>query len=328
MKNDLNGRTAVLLINLGTPEKPEEKEVREYLKEFLSDKDVIRLPRLIWLPILYSFILPFRSKKSAELYKQVWTERGSPLLFNTCDQSKSLQKRMEENNPNKYHIEVAMRYGVPSIDSAIKKLKNNGFKKIIYIPLFPQYSTTTTLSIHKKINKFKQVFPKNKFLSNFHTHNLYIEAISNKIKKFQEDNGSPDKLLFSYHGIPKSYIGPDEPYEEQCYKTSELIADKLKLQKKSYEVVFQSRLGTSEWLKPYLSERLKELPDEGIKNIQIFCPGFVSDCLETLEEVGEEAKDIFLDANGKKYNFISCLNDDSSFIDLLEDIVLTKEQEF
>ncbi len=328
MNNNSNCRTAVLLINLGTPDKPEEKEVREYLKEFLSDKDVIRMPRVIWLPILYTFILPFRSKKSAELYKQVWTKRGSPLLFNTYDQAECLQKKMNKNYPEKYHIEFAMRYGKPSIDSVIKKLESFGYKKIIYIPLFPQYSTTTTLSIFKKICEYKKLFTNYKFVSDFHKHNVYIQALSNKIKRFQEENGNPDKLLFSYHGIPKSYIGPDEPYEAQCYKTSELIAKQLKIQKQDYEVVFQSRLGKSEWLKPYLSERLKELPNHGVKNIQVFCPGFVSDCLETLEEVGEEAKDTFLDSNGEKYNFINCLNNHDSFIDVLEDIIINQEKEF
>ena len=328
MKKDLTKRIAVLLINLGTPEKPYKQEVREYLKEFLSDRDVIRLPRFIWLPILYGFILPFRSRKSAKLYQQVWTERGSPLLFNTYDQSKHLQKKLNKHEPYNYHVEVAMRYGKPSIDSAVEKLRADGFKKIIYIPLFPQYSTTTTLSIYKKICEFEKMISEFKFVSEFHTHNLYIKAIADKIRKFQENNGIPDKLLFSYHGIPKSYIGSDEPYEEQCHKTSELIARQLKIEKPSYEVVFQSRLGKSEWLKPYLSERLKELSQEGISNIQIFCPGFVSDCLETLEEVGQEAKTIFLNSNGNRFDFIKCLNSDDGFMNMLENIVLSKEKEF
>ena len=328
MSKDSNQRIAVLLINLGTPDKPQAKEVREYLREFLSDRDVIRLPRLIWLPILYGVILPFRSKKSAKLYQQVWTERGSPLLYNTYDQSKNLQKRLNSNKPDKYHVEVAMRYGNPSIDSVMEKLINDGFKKIIYIPLFPQYSTTTTLSIYKKICEFEDMIPMYKFVSGFHSHDLYIKAMVNKLQKFQENKGVPDKLLFSYHGIPKSYIGTDEPYEEQCHKTSKLIAEKLNIEESSYESVFQSRLGKAEWLKPYLSERLKELPSEGKNNVHIFCPGFVSDCLETLEEVGQEGKEIFLKSNGRHYEFITCLNSNDGFIGLLENIVLGKEKEF
>ncbi len=326
MNKDINQKIAVLLINLGTPDKPYKKEVREYLREFLLDKDVIRLPRLIWLPILYGSILPFRSKKSAELYQKIWTERGSPLLFNTYDQSKYLQKRLDHHESNKYRVEVAMRYGNPSIESIIEKLKNDGFRKVIYIPLFPQYSTTTTLSVYKKIFKYKKIIPLFEFVPEFYSHNLYIKAIKDKIQKFQKDRGTPDKLLFSYHGIPKSYIGPNEPYEEQCYITSQLIAEQLKIEKSSHETVFQSRLGRAKWLQPYLSERLRELPGEGINNIQIFCPGFVSDCLETLEEVGQEAKEIFLESNGNQFEFISCLNSNDGFLDTLEDIVFSKSK--
>ena len=330
MKKTLTKKIAVLLVNLGTPEKPYKEEVREYLKQFLSDEDVIRLPRLIWLPILYGFVLPLRSKKSALRYQKIWTEWGSPLLYNSYSQSGFLQKKLDDHEAGKYHVEVAMRYGKPSIESKLQKLRHIGLGEIIFIPLFPQYSTTTTQSIAKEISNF---FIKNnanemlkkinfKLVLDFHAHSLYIKAAADKIRKFQKQKEVPDKLLFSYHGIPKSYIGPDEPYEEQCYKTAELIAEYLKIDKSSYEVVFQSRLGKSEWLRPYLSERLKELPQEGIKNIQIFCPGFVSDCLETLGEIEQEAKTIFLNSNGEKFDFITCLNSGNGFIELLKNIVV------
>ena len=333
MNKDLTDRIAVLLINLGTPEKPYKEEVREYLKEFLSDKDVIRLPRLIWLPILHGFVLPFRPKKSARLYQKVWTERGSPLLFNTYDQSRSLQKKLDDYKPGKYHVDVAMRYGKPSISEKLNDIANKGGKKIIIIPLFPQFSTTTTRSIVNKVleickKDLKSSSLKTKIIEHFHDDELYIKASVEIIKKFQETHGAPDKLLFSFHGIPKSYIGPDEPYHTQCLATAKLIAQSLKLNQSSYEIVFQSRFGMAEWIKPYLSDRLVSLPTENKKNIQVYCPGFVSDCLETLEEINNESRELFLNSSGEKFSFIPCMNSDKIFIECLENLVIRKSEGF
>jgi len=318
--------TAVLLINLGTPKEPNTFEVKKYLREFLMDKNVIRLPRIIWLPILFGIILNTRPKKSAELYKKIWTKDGSPLLVHTVKQAKLLQSYLNTKKSQKFFVDFAMRYGTPSIESKLLSLCLNGYKKIIIIPMFPQYSTTTTKSIEEKINT---VISQNNILSNvqikiirdFFQEDLYIQSSAEIIKAFQKKNGPCQKLLFSFHGIPKSYLDKNEPYKKQCIITANQIAKYLNLEKNSYEIVFQSRFGLSEWIKPYLSDRLKELPTEGIKDIQVFCPGFVSDCLETLEEINEESKELYLISNGEKFEYIPCINEHETFIKALENIV-------
>ena len=317
--------TGVLLVNLGTPKSPNVEDVRTYLSEFLSDPDVIRLPRILWLPLLHLIILRIRPKKSSKLYQKIWSNNGSPLLYNTTLQLESLRNKINLENNNLF-LDIAMRYGEPSIESKIKKFHGKGIRKILIIPMFPQYSTTTTRSIIKKTHSILRKFNlTNKIFINvindFHDNDLYINSCANLIKKFQDNNGKPQKLLLSFHGIPKSYICDEEPYQKQCLITSKLIAQKLNLQTSDYEIVFQSRFGKAEWIKPYLAERLKKLPAENIKNIQVFCPGFVADCLETIEEIGEESHDLFLDSKGLKFNFIPCLNDSSDYIEAMINII-------
>ena len=262
-----NDKLGVLLINLGTPNSTSEEDVRIYLKEFLSDSDVIRLPRFFWLPLLNLVILRTRPKKSAELYKKVWTEWGSPLLYYTYSQAGLLSKKINTSEHPNYVIDVAMRYGKPSMLQAIRKFTDIKISNIIVIPMFPQYSTTTTRSIARKLLEIQQddLFKKINifFIKDFHDDIDYINSCQSTIKDFQITNGKPDKLLFSFHGIPESYIGPDEPYRDQCFNTAKLIAAKLHLAENMYEVVFQSRFGKSEWIKPYLANRLEELPLEG-----------------------------------------------------------------
>ena len=323
MKSELKLKTVVLLVNLGTPNQPTEEQVRIYLKEFLSDKDVIRLPRIFWLPLLHLIILRVRPKKSAELYKKVWTEWGSPLLYNTFLQAGLLRKKLEGN----FSVDVAMRYGKPSIQSKMIEYKNNGFDNIIFLPMFPQYSTTTTKSIANKIARIikkEKIYVDDKNISlikDFHDHEGYINASVLHIQSFQKIHGKPTKLLLSFHGIPKSYVGDDEPYQSQCIKTAELISKKLNLSDNQFEIVFQSRFGKAEWIQPYLAERLEKLPNEGIKDIQVYCPGFSSDCLETIEEIGEESHDLFMESGGEAYKFIPCLNGNSLFIEFLEYLI-------
>ena len=317
--------TGVLLVNLGTPKSPNVEDVRTYLSEFLSDPDVIRLPRILWLPLLHLIILRVRPKKSSKLYKKIWSNNGSPLLYNTTLQLESLRNKINLENNNLF-LDIAMRYGEPSIESKIKKFHGKGIRKILIIPMFPQYSTTTTRSIIKKTHSILRKFNlTNKIFINvindFHDNDLYINSCANLIKKFQDNNGKPQKLLLSFHGIPKSYICDEEPYQKQCLITSKLIAQKLNLQTGDYEIVFQSRFGKAEWIKPYLAERLKKLPAENIKNIQVFCPGFVADCLETIEEIGEESHDLFLNSKGLKFNFIPCLNNSSDYIEAMINII-------
>ena len=327
MNLEKNNAVVVLLVNLGTPKQPNTEEVRLYLKEFLSDKDVIRLPRIFWLPLLHLIILRVRPKKSAELYKKVWTEWGSPLLYNTFLQAGLLRKRFTDKTDPVFLIDVAMRYGAPSLESKILEYKNKDYNNFLILPMFPQYSTTTTKSI---ANKLKMIMKKNIgleeqlnifFIKDFHDNEQYIISSSNQIELFQNKFGKPKRLLLSFHGIPKSYIAEDEPYQTQCFATAKLIAKKLNLNKDSYDVVFQSRFGKAEWIQPYLAETLETLPSENIKDIQVFCPGFVSDCLETIEEIGDESKELFLNSGGQKYNFIPCLNGNTMFIDMLENLI-------
>ena len=327
MNLEKNNAVVVLLVNLGTPKQPNTEEVRLYLKEFLSDKDVIRLPRIFWLPLLHLIILRVRPKKSAELYKKVWTEWGSPLLYNTFLQAGLLRKRFTDKTDPVFLIDVAMRYGAPSLESKILEYKNKDYNNFLILPMFPQYSTTTTKSI---ANKLKMIMKKNIgleeqlnifFIKDFHDNEQYIISSSNQIELFQNKFGKPKRLLLSFHGIPKSYIAEDEPYQTQCFATAKLIAKKLNLNKDSYDVVFQSRFGKAEWIQPYLAETLETLPSENIKDIQVHCPGFVSDCLETIEEIGDESKELFLNSGGQKYNFIPCLNGNAKFIDMLENLI-------
>ena len=314
-----------ILVNLGTPDKPYEKEVRTYLKEFLSDKFVIRLPRLFWLLLLNLVILRTRPKKSAELYRKVWTKWGSPLLFHTYAQTGYLRQLARDSNLDIY-FDTAMRYGNPSIKKILYKTIDNGSRDITIMPMFPQYSTTTTLSIFEKI---KDIIKKDKKFFNdvtinavnsFHDNKLYIKACASQIRLEQRDLDKPQKLIFSFHGIPESYIGEDEPYQKECLHTATLIAKELKLKTDEYEVAFQSRFGKAEWIKPYLSSRLEELPKEGVKKIHVFYPGFSSDCLETIDEIGRESKEEFMEHGGELFHFIPCLNSHHDFIKALMDI--------
>ena len=220
-----------------------------------------------------------------------------------------------------------MRYGKPSIQSKMIEYKSNGFNNIIFLPMFPQYSTTTTKSIANQIARIikkEKIFIDDKNISlikDFHDHEGYINASVLHIQSFQKIYGKPTKLLLSFHGIPKSYVGDDEPYQSQCIKTAELISKKLNLSDNQFEIVFQSRFGKAEWIQPYLAERLEKLPNEGIKDIQVYCPGFSSDCLETIEEIGEESHDLFMESGGETYKFIPCLNGNSLFIEFLESLI-------
>tara|TARA_Y100000389_G_scaffold204538_1_gene257798 strand:- start:11350 stop:12336 length:987 start_codon:yes stop_codon:yes gene_type:complete len=314
-----------ILVNLGTPDQPYEKEVRTYLKEFLSDKHVIRLPRFFWLTLLNLVILRTRPKKSAALYRKVWNNWGSPLLFHTYAQTGFLRELARELQQD-IHFDTAMRYGNPSIKEILYKNIKNNYTDITLLPMFPQYSTTTTLSIFESvrsiINKDKNFFSGINInaIKSFHDNNFYIKSCASQIKSAQKNLSKPDKILFSFHGIPESYIDDNEPYQKECLSTSLLLARELQLSDSEYEVAFQSRFGKSEWIKPYLSSRLKELPQEGTKKIHVFCPGFSSDCLETIDEIGRESKEEFLEHGGESFDFIPCLNSNEEFIKALMNI--------
>ncbi|MUH72324.1 ferrochelatase [Psychrosphaera haliotis] len=315
-------KIGVLLTNLGTPDAPTKEALKPYLKEFLSDPRVVEIPRLIWWCILNGVILPFRSRRSAKAYKGVWTEEGSPLLVNT----QNIANKVAEHYSDKSDVIVdfAMRYGNPSVESKLQGLLNQGARKVIVLPLYPQYSATTTASTFDAVaDVFKKTrfIPELRFVNHYTDSKKLIIALANKIRKSWEANGKADKLIFSYHGIPNRYWHNGDPYACQCHKTSRLLAEELGLGEGEYLTCFQSRFGKEEWVKPYLDHTLKALPSEGIKSVQVVCPGFSADCLETIEEIGEENRDYFLEAGGAKFEYISCLNDEAEHIDALSEII-------
>ena len=313
-------KKGVLIAYLGTPDSPDVLSVRRYLKEFLSDPRIIEVPKIIWWFVLNIFILNFRSFNSARLYKSIWTDGGSPLLVNCIKIKEKIQKSL----PSNYQVALGMRYGNPSIKSALNELKEANCRDIEVITLFPHYSATTVGSIFDAVSteiKSWRWVPSVKFLNSYHDNPLLIEILSERIKKSFDSQGKPDKLVFSYHSIPKKYFDSGDPYHCLCQKTSRLIAEKLSLDEKDYITAFQSRFGPSEWLKPYTSETMKSLPKEGIKSVQVVSPGFGVDNLETLQEIDIENKEYFEDAGGENFHYIPCLNDDDDHVEFLISLI-------
>ena len=313
-------KKGVLIAYLGTPDSPDVLSVRRYLKEFLSDPRIIEVPKIIWWFVLNIFILNFRSFNSARLYKSIWTEGGSPLLVNCI----KIKEKVQKSLPSNYQVALGMRYGNPSIKSALNELKEANCRDIEVITLFPHYSATTVGSIFDAVSteiKSWRWVPSIKFLNSYHDNPLLIEILSERIKKSFDSQGKPDKLVFSYHSIPKKYFDSGDPYHCLCQKTSRLIAEKLSLNEKDYITAFQSRFGPSEWLKPYTSETMKSLPKEGIKSVQVVSPGFGVDNLETLQEIDIENKEYFEDAGGENFHYIPCLNDDDDHVEFLISLI-------
>jgi ferrochelatase len=313
-------KKGVLIAYLGTPDSPDVLSVRRYLKEFLSDPRIIEAPKIIWWFVLNIFILNFRSFNSARLYKSIWTEGGSPLLVNCI----KIKEKVQKSLPSNYQVALGMRYGNPSIKSALNELKEANCRDIEVITLFPHYSATTVGSIFDAVSteiKSWRWVPSVKFLNSYHDNPLLIEILSERIKKSFDSQGKPDKLVFSYHSIPKKYFDSGDPYHCLCQKTSRLIAEKLSLDEKDYITAFQSRFGPSEWLKPYTSETMKSLPKEGIKSVQVVSPGFGVDNLETLQEIDIENKEYFEDAGGENFHYIPCLNDDDDHVEFLISLI-------
>ena len=313
-------KKGVLIAYLGTPDSPDVLSVRRYLKEFLSDPRIIEVPKIIWWFVLNIFILNFRSFNSARLYKSIWTDGGSPLLVNCL----KIKEKVQKSLPSNYQVALGMRYGNPSIKSALNELKEANCRDIEVITLFPHYSATTVGSIFDAVSteiKSWRWVPSVKFLNSYHDNPLLIEILSKRIKRSFESQGKPDKLVFSYHSIPKKYFDSGDPYHCLCQKTSRLIAEKLSLDEKDYITAFQSRFGPSEWLKPYTSETMKSLPKEGIKSVQVVSPGFGVDNLETLQEIDIENKEYFEDAGGENFHYIPCLNDDDDHVEFLISLI-------
>ncbi|WP_432695442.1 ferrochelatase [Marinobacterium sp. YM272] len=314
----------VLLTNLGTPDEPTTPALRRYLKEFLWDPRVVEVPRPLWWLILNGVILNIRPKRSAEAYRQVWTEEGSPLLVHTRNQAAALARRFEKASGMPVIVDYAMRYGNPSIADALQAMQDRGVRKLLVLPLYPQYSGATTGSTFDALAAdftSRRWLPDLRFVSHYHDFVPYIEAMAQAIEKHWAENGRPDRLLLSYHGVPKRYLLSGDPYYCECRATSRLLAQRLGVDEAFCLTTFQSRFGREEWLKPYTDETLKALPAQGVRSVQVYCPGFSADCLETIEEIGVENRDYFLEAGGSDYQYIPALNDESSHIDALEQLV-------
>ena len=302
----------VLITNLGTPDSPTPKGLRKYLKEFLSDRRVVEIPRFVWMLILHGIILRLRPKKSAHAYQSVWTDQGSPLLVISQKQQRALQQELNVHYKVPVKLELGMRYGSPSIASALEKLKAANARRIIILPLYPQYASSTTGStfeaISRVIGRWRWV-PEIRFINQYHDNDLYIEALANSVRESFVSKGQPERLLMSFHGIPKITQLDGDPYLCHCHKTGRLLAERLGLSADQYMVTFQSRFGKAEWIQPYTEQTLKMLGAAGVKHVAVVTPGFSADCLETLEEIGEENKGYFLAAGGQRYDYIPCLNE-------------------
>ena len=319
-----NKRTGVLLTNLGTPEQPSPSALRHYLSEFLSDPRVVEIPRFIWMVILHGFILRFRPAKSAKLYQKIWTEAGSPLLVISEQQKQKVEVQLAKKFGDDVIVELAMRYGKPSITAALERFRELNVHNIVVMPLYPQYAGPTTGSTFEEVtNELKQWrwVPSLHFISSYHAHPLYINALANSIEEHIKEHGKPDKLVLSYHGMPKLFHQWGDPYFEFCHKTTELLVEKLDLKQDDFVMTFQSRFGKAEWLKPYTDEALAGLPAQGCKNIAIISPAFSADCLETLEELEKENRDVFINEGGQEYRYIAALNDRDDHIEALLAII-------
>jgi ferrochelatase len=311
-------KIGILITNLGTPDAPKKADLKRYLREFLSDPRVVEIPRLLWWMILNFVILNIRPKRSAKAYSTVWTERGSPLLFHTQDQADALREKLKQKHGESIVVEFAMRYGSPSVDSVIDKMLEQGVRKLLVLPLYPQYCASTTFDAVAASLAKKRLIPELRFINHYHDYPNYIQAVADKIRQHWEVNGRADKLIFTYHGIPKRYLLNGDPYHCECYKTSRLLAENLGLSEAEYLVSFQSRFGREEWLQPYTDKTLMALPEQGVKSVQLVCPGFSADCLETIEEIGIENRDYFMEAGGERYEYIPALNAESNHIDMME----------
>jgi protoporphyrin/coproporphyrin ferrochelatase len=321
-------KTAILLLNLGTPSAPTAKAVRLYLKEFLSDPRVVEIPRIIWWCILNGIILPIRSGASAKKYASIWLSKlGSPLMYYSRLQAKELGEQFA-NEGYAVLVDLAMRYGQPSTQSVLENLKAQGMERLLLLPLYPQYSATTTASSFDEVFRVLSTWrdqPELRLVKHYHDNPAYIAALRDQVLSIWDKDGRPDftkgdRFVMSFHGLPKRNLMKGDPYHCECLKTGRLLGESLGLEPGQYLVTFQSRFGKAEWLKPYTAPTIEKLSKEGCQRIDIFCPGFPADCLETLEEIAMEAREIFLEHGGKDYRYIPCLNSHSKWIDVLNEI--------
>ena len=323
LKHGSPQRTGVLLVNLGTPEAPTAAALRPYLKQFLSDPRVVEIPRLVWWPILNGIILNTRPAASAKKYASVWMDEGSPLKVHTARQTALLARHLGTAGHGALEVDHAMRYGQPSIPDVLNSLRARGCTRILVVPLYPQYSASTTATVVDEVGRCLAHWrnqPEVRFVRNFHDDPGYIAALVRSVREHWLVHGQPERLLLSFHGVPRRSLELGDPYHCECHKTGRLVAEGLGIARERVLVTFQSRFGKAEWLKPYTQPTLEALAAQGVGRVDVMCPGFVSDCLETLEEIAMECKEAFLEKGGKAFHYIPCLNESDAWIEALGDI--------
>ncbi len=318
--------TGVLLVNLGTPDEPKPAAVRRYLREFLSDRRVVEIPRLLWWPILHGVILNVRPAKSAAKYASIWTAEGSPLALWTAKQATLLQGYLGERiaRPPQLHVRHAMRYGQPSVAAVLDELKSINATRILVVPMYPQYAAATTASVNDAVMIWalrQRRQPELRFVNHYHDDAGYIDALAHRVRSHWMNQGRGDRLVLSFHGVPERSLALGDPYHCECHKTARLLASRLGLKDGEWLVTFQSRFGKAKWLGPYTEPTLVDLARQGVSRVDVMCPGFSADCLETLEEIAQEARHAFLAAGGRGFGYIPALNDQHEWIVALAAIV-------
>lgn len=313
-------KIGILLSNLGTPDAPNKKALRKYLQQFLMDRRVVEIPRFIWCWILHCIILVFRPSASAKKYQSIWTKEGSPLKVNLSKQTAALRNIILKTTKQPIVIVYGMSYGSPSIAKAVETLKAEGCTKVLFFPLYPQYASSSTGAgldaLFKKLIKTRNI-PEIRIIRNYHDNPNYIKSLKETVLQFWKKNGKPQKLVISFHGTPVKSLYDGDPYHCECLKTGRLLAESLKLKDSEYIICFQSRFGNAKWLQPYFANTIAQLAKDKIENVNVICPGFSSDCLETLEEINIEGKNIFIENGGKKYSYIPALNDNKLWIETM-----------
>jgi protoporphyrin/coproporphyrin ferrochelatase len=319
------GKTAVLLVALGTPDAPTASAVRRYLAEFLWDPRIVEIPRAAWWPILHGVVLRFRPRASARRYASIWTPEGSPLKVHTEKQARLLRGHLAPRVRAPLLVDAAVRYGEPGIARTLERLKRDGCGRVLVVPLYPQYAASTTASVFDEVAAFvrrARNVPALRLVRDFHDHPGYIGALATRVREYWQAAGRPDQLVMSFHGLPKRSVDRGDPYHDECQRTARLLAQELALAEGQWQIAFQSRFGAGEWLTPYTASVLADLGRARTRRVDVFCPGFVADCLETLEEIGIEGKQAFLAAGGGEFRLIAGLNEHDAWIRALASIVL------
>ena len=319
-------KLGVVLVNLGTPEQPTPAAVRRFLRQFLSDSRVVELPRWLWWFILNLFILPFRPRRVAKLYQSIWTELGSPMRVILQRQQRALSLALaQRDTSHSWQVQAAMTYGNPSLAATLDDLLASGVKRLVVFPLYPQYSATTTAPIMDQLGLWlcrQRNQPAIRFVRDYHDHPAYIQALAQHVRDFWQVHGRADKLLMSFHGIPQDNYRRGDPYPDECRTTAQALAESLQLPAEAWLMSFQSRFGAQVWMQPYTDVTLKSWAEQGVQSVQVICPAFSADCLETLEEIAEQNRDVFLEHGGKRYDYIPALNESPVHIQALAERLL------